>query len=245
MKMLCAVSLSLSIRWLSGHSGYILWQFRWSNQPADWQSSGQEEPPGQPLQDSPLVPAVQSGLQNQLGHQHIQRGRRHVGEHRPARPSPLEGEGRGGECVNVCVRACILMLTLSRPCFLCSRCSSVCWLMGRTQERKPWERPRGSSSVTSSFRSFWRDTAASPVLFPSRMRRCEAATNRTVDMKKKTLTVQLTPKWKSVVNPPVFFVCAVASITACTSVCTNSEMLKWTKKTVKYQSKREIRSSVS
>lgn len=103
MKMLCAVSLSLSIRWLSGHSGYILWQFRWSNQPADWQSSGQEEPPGQPLQDSPLVPAVQSGLQNQLGHQHIQRGRRHVGEHRPARPSPLEGEGRGGECL--CLRA--------------------------------------------------------------------------------------------------------------------------------------------
>lgn len=83
---------SLSIRWLSGHSGDLLWQFWRGNQPADRQSSGQEEPPGQPLQDSPLVPAVQSGIQNQLSHQHLQRGRRHGREHRPAWPSPLEGE---------------------------------------------------------------------------------------------------------------------------------------------------------
>lgn len=51
------------------------------------------------------------------------------------------------------------------------RYSSVCWLMAKMQESKPWERLRGLSSVTNSFRSFWIDTAASPVLFLNPMRR--------------------------------------------------------------------------
>lgn len=73
------------------------------------------------------MPAVQSGIQNQLGHQHLQRGRGHGGAHHAAQPGPLEGNDLKGESFRselVCVSALTRTLTLSAgaPCAQVFQC---------------------------------------------------------------------------------------------------------------------------